>query len=84
MKKLAEYHDHYKAGAVDRVLNHVSDKRAALARKLGLVISGQEQLGESAKQVVRTLNLLLLQGLARRACSSCQARADQMCDANSL
>jgi type IV pilus assembly protein PilB len=66
-RKLAEYHDHYKAAAVERLLGSVQDQGRVLAQRMGLSFS---DLGGSAGEgsaALRTLNLLLLQGLLKRA-----------------
>ncbi len=66
LKKLGDYHDHYQAMAVERLLSNVRDKGTSLARQMGLSLA---ELGDSneANTAIRTLNLLLLQALIKRA-----------------
>lgn len=67
LKKLGEYHDHYKAAAVERLLGDVKDQGRGLARRMGLVISDIDEAAQESSQIIRTLNLLLLQALIKRA-----------------
>ncbi len=66
IKKLNEYHDHYKAHMVDRLLKSVSDQGRGLTKKLGLEIKNLDDVAEQ-DTVIKTVNLCLLQGLMRRA-----------------
>ncbi len=66
IKKLSEYHDHYKAHMVDRLLKSVSDQGAGLTKQLGLEIRNLDDVAEQ-DTVIKTVNLCLLQGLMRRA-----------------
>jgi len=65
-KKLGEYNDHYKSRRVERLLEGVRDQGSALAARIGLTVNLSSAAAES-NQVIRTLNLLLLQALVRRA-----------------
>lgn len=67
LKKLSEYHDHYKAAAVEKLLQDVKDQGHTLARRMGLSLSDLEDSSGEVSTTVRTLNLLLLQALIRRA-----------------
>ncbi len=66
IKKLAEYRDHYKAEAVQRLLSSVSDQGLELSRKMGLQIGDISDVTEHSS-VVKVVNSLLLQGLLKRA-----------------
>jgi len=66
VKKLAEYRDHHKALAVQTLLTTVQDQGMALTKKLGLATGDLSDVADQAP-VVRAVNLMLLQGLLKRA-----------------
>ena len=66
-KRLAEYHDHYQAHAVERLLAGTDDEEAELAQRIGLSTGDLRELAREQRTIIRTLNLLLLHALIKRA-----------------
>jgi len=66
-RKLAEYHDHYKAAAVERMMSSVQDQGRVLAQRMGLSWAELGGLANEGSAAIRTLNLMLLQALLKRA-----------------
>jgi type IV pilus assembly protein PilB len=66
IRKLSEYHDHYKIRVVERLLASVQDQGIQLTRTLGMDIQNLDQVSEQAP-VVKTVNLFLLGALLKRA-----------------
>lgn len=66
LKKLSEYHDHYKAHMVEKLLSSVNDEGVQLSVKMGVDV---ESVGAVAQQApaVRTINLIILKALLQRA-----------------
>ncbi len=76
-RKLAEYHDHYKAASVEKLLGSVQDKGRVLAQRMGLSYTELTGGASDGGTAIRTLNLLLLQALLKRASDihvECRAR----------
>ncbi|MBI5630757.1 MAG: Flp pilus assembly complex ATPase component TadA [Elusimicrobia bacterium] len=65
LRKLSEYHDHYKIKVVEKLLKSVKDQGAELSRSIGLDID-LNQLSDQAP-VIKTVNLFLLGALLNRA-----------------
>lgn len=66
-KRLSEYHDHYQAHAVERLLTSAEDQEVELARRIGLSMGDLREVAREQRVVIRTLNLLLLHALIKRA-----------------
>jgi type II secretory ATPase GspE/PulE/Tfp pilus assembly ATPase PilB-like protein len=66
-KRLLEYHDHYQAHAVERLLKGSKDQEVELARRIGLSTGDLREIAKEQRVVIRTLNLLLLHALIKRA-----------------
>lgn len=66
LKKLSEYHDHYKAAMVEKLLASVNDEGVQLSAKMGMDV---ESVGAVAQQApaVKTINLVILKALLQRA-----------------
>ncbi|MFH1379231.1 MAG: GspE/PulE family protein [bacterium] len=66
LKKLSEYHDHYKAAMVEKLLASVNDEGIQLSAKMGMDV---ESVGAVAQQApaVKTINLIILKALLQRA-----------------
>ncbi|MEK8024002.1 MAG: GspE/PulE family protein [Candidatus Hydrogenedentota bacterium] len=67
LRKLGEYHDHYRRNLVSRLLSEVSEPGADLARRLGLEIESLDQIAKEESDAVRAVHLLILQALMDRA-----------------
>ena len=65
-KVLQEYHDNWRELMIQRVLEGVTDQGLQLTRKLGMDAINLDDVAEQAP-AVRTVNLLILQALQRRA-----------------
>ena len=66
-KKQLEYHDHYQAQAVERLLQGAGDQETELARRIGLSSGDLREVASEQRQVIRVLNLLILHALIKRA-----------------
>jgi len=66
MRKLAEYHDHYKIRVVERLLGAVQDQGVQLSRSMGLDIQNMSQVSEQTP-IIKTVNLIILGALLKRA-----------------
>ena len=65
LRKIGEYHDHFKIKVVEKLLRTVKDQSYELSRSIGLDIDFNN-VSEQAP-VVKTVNLFLLGALLRRA-----------------
>ena len=66
LRKLSEYHEHYKVKVVERLLAGVQDQGLQLTESLGLDIRNIDQVSEQAP-VIKAVNLFLLSALLKRA-----------------
>jgi type IV pilus assembly protein PilB len=66
IKKLAEYHDHYKVAVVEHLLKSVRDTGKELTQQFGLNIQSLESVTDQAP-IIRAVNLLIIGALLKRA-----------------
>ncbi|HTB21156.1 MAG TPA: GspE/PulE family protein [bacterium] len=66
MKKLAEYHDHYKVSVVENLLKTVRDQGKELTQQIGLNIQSLETLTDQAP-IIKAVNLIIIGALLKRA-----------------
>ena len=66
LKKLAEYHDHYKIAVVESLLRNVSDQGKELTNQIGLNVQSLESVAEQAP-IVKAVNLIIIGALLKRA-----------------
>jgi type II secretory ATPase GspE/PulE/Tfp pilus assembly ATPase PilB-like protein len=66
LKKLAEYHDHYKIAVVDRLMRSVRDQGRELTQHFGLNVQSLESVAEQAP-IVKAVNLIIIGALLKRA-----------------
>jgi type IV pilus assembly protein PilB len=66
LRKLSEYHDHYKVKVVEKLMAGIQDQGLQLTQSLGLDIQDLKQVSEQAP-VIKTVNLFLLGALLKRA-----------------
>ena len=66
-KRLLDYHDHYQAHTVERLLKNTGDQEVELAQRIGLSLGNLREVAAEQRAVIRTLNLLLLHALIKRA-----------------
>jgi len=69
LRKLADYHDHYKAQMVESLLASVTDQGVTLTRRMGLDIDivSVQQVANEESPIIRAVNLFLLRALQKRA-----------------
>lgn len=69
LRKLADYHDHYKAEMVERLLSSVTDQGITLTRRMGIDIDilSVQQVAAEESPIIRAVNLIILRALQRRA-----------------
>ena len=67
LRKLGEYHDHYRRKMVGDLLSEVTDTGMELAKRLGFEIASLEEVASEESEAVRTVHLLILQALQERA-----------------
>jgi type IV pilus assembly protein PilB len=67
LRKLGEYHDHYRRSLVSRLLAEVSEPGIDLARRLGFEIESLDNIAKEESDAVRAVHLLILQALMDRA-----------------
>jgi type II secretory ATPase GspE/PulE/Tfp pilus assembly ATPase PilB-like protein len=67
LRKLGEYHDHYRRALVSRLLAEVAEPGIELARRLGLEIESLDEIAKEESDAVRAVHLLILQALMDRA-----------------
>ncbi len=65
LRKISEYHDHYKIKVVEKLLNSVSDQGLELSRTIGLDVDFSKTSEQAP--VIKTVNLFLLGSLMTRA-----------------
>ena len=66
IKKLAEYHDHYKIAVVENLLKTVRDQGKELTKEIGLNLHSLEAVSEQAP-IVKAVNLIIIGALLKRA-----------------
>jgi type IV pilus assembly protein PilB len=66
IKKVAEYHDHYKVAVVENLLKHVRDQGKELAQQFGFNIQSLESLTDQAP-IIKAVNLIIIGALLKRA-----------------
>jgi type IV pilus assembly protein PilB len=66
LKKLAEYHDHYKIAVVEHLLQSVRDQGKELTNQIGLNLQSLESVAEQAP-IVKAVNLVIIGALLKRA-----------------
>lgn len=66
LKKLAEYHDHYKIAVVENLLKNVRDQGRELTNQIGLNLQSLDAVSEQAP-VVKAVNLVIIGALLKRA-----------------
>jgi type IV pilus assembly protein PilB len=66
LKKLAEYHDHYKIAVVEHLLKSVRDQGKELTNQIGLNLQSLEAVSEQAP-IVKAVNLVIIGALLKRA-----------------
>lgn len=66
-RKLMEYHDHYQAVVVEKLLGSSEDQGVELAQKIGLSLSDIDEVAAETRASIRNLNLLLLHALLKQA-----------------
>jgi len=66
LRKLSQYHEHYKVKVVEKLLAGVQDQGLQLTESLGLDIHNLDQVSEQAP-IIKTVNLFLLSALLKRA-----------------
>jgi len=66
LKKLGEYHDHYKVAVVEQLLRNVRDQGKELTQQFGLNIQNLESVVEQAP-IIKAVNLIIIGALLKRA-----------------
>jgi type IV pilus assembly protein PilB len=66
VKKLGEYHDHYKVSVVENLLKNTRDQGKELTQQIGLNIQSLESITDQAP-VVKAVNLIIIGALLKRA-----------------
>lgn len=66
VKKLAEYHDHYKVAVVENLLKSVRDQGKELSQQFGLNIQSIESVMDQAP-IIKAVNLIIIGALLKRA-----------------
>ncbi len=66
LKKLAEYHDHYKIAVVEHLLKTVRDQGKELTNQIGLNVQSLESVTDQAP-IVKAVNLTIIGALLKRA-----------------
>ncbi len=66
LKKLADYHDHYKVAVVEHLMKTVRDQGRELTQQIGLNIQSIESVTEQAP-IIRAVNLIIIGALLKRA-----------------
>ncbi|MGH7441852.1 MAG: GspE/PulE family protein, partial [bacterium] len=66
VKKLAEYHDHYKIAVVEHLLKSVRDQGKELTQQIGLNIQSLESVTDQAP-IIKAVNLIIIGALLKRA-----------------
>ncbi len=67
VKKLAEYHDHYKISVVEHLMARVRDQGSDLNEQMGLSLSNLQGASEQQAPIVRAVNLVIMGALLKRA-----------------
>jgi type IV pilus assembly protein PilB len=66
VKKLSEYHDHYKIAVVEELMRKVRDQGKELTQQIGLNLQSLESLNEQAP-IVKAVNVIIIGALMKRA-----------------
>ena len=66
VKKLGEYHDHYKVSVVENLLKTVRDQGKELTQQIGINIQSLESVTDQAP-IVKAVNLIIIGALLKRA-----------------
>ncbi len=66
LKKLAEYHDHYKVAVVERLLKSVRDTGRELTQHFGINMQSLDAAGEQGP-IIKAVNLVIMGALLKRA-----------------
>ncbi|HTA16890.1 MAG TPA: GspE/PulE family protein, partial [bacterium] len=66
LKKLGEYHDHYKVAVVEHLLKSVRDQGKELTQQFGLNIQSLESVSDQAP-IIKAVNLIIIGALLKRA-----------------
>jgi type IV pilus assembly protein PilB len=66
LKKLAEYHDHYKVAVVEQLMKNVRDQGKELTQQIGINVQSLESITDQAP-VVKAVNLIIIGALLKRA-----------------
>ncbi|HXB97435.1 MAG TPA: ATPase, T2SS/T4P/T4SS family, partial [bacterium] len=66
LKKLAEYHDHYKVAVVEQLMKNVRDQGKELTQQIGINVQSLESVTDQAP-IVKAVNLIIIGALLKRA-----------------
>ena len=66
LKKLSEYHDHYKIAVVEELMRKVRDQGKELTQQFGLNIQSLESVTDQAP-IVKAVNVVIIGALLKRA-----------------
>ena len=66
LKKLSEYHDHYKIAVVEELMRKVRDQGKELTQQIGLNIQSLEAINDQAP-IVKAVNVIIIGALLKRA-----------------
>jgi hypothetical protein len=66
LKKLSEYHDHYKIAVVEELMRKVRDQGKELTQQFGLNIQSLESVTDQAP-IVKAVNVIIIGALLKRA-----------------
>ena len=66
LKKLAEYHDHYKVAIVENLMKTVRDQGKELTQHFGINVQSLESITDQAP-IVKAVNLIIIGALLKRA-----------------
>jgi type IV pilus assembly protein PilB len=66
LKKLAEYHDHYKVAVVEQLMKNVRDQGKELTQQIGINVQSLESITDQAP-IVKAVNLIIIGALLKRA-----------------
>ncbi|HTB35245.1 MAG TPA: ATPase, T2SS/T4P/T4SS family [bacterium] len=67
LKKLSEYHDHYKISVVEELLRKVRDQGKELSQQFGLNIQSLESVSNEQAPIVKAVNVIIIGALLKRA-----------------
>jgi type IV pilus assembly protein PilB len=66
LKKLSEYHDHYKIAVVEDLMRKVRDQGKELTQQIGLNLQSLESINDQAP-IVKAVNVIIIGALLKRA-----------------